>query len=53
LRAALGIERWSLDSATRAEIDRILKQAITDPIGPEFMAPLQRTQSATLKEMTM
>jgi hypothetical protein len=31
---------WSLDAATKPEIDAILKQTITDPIGPEFMAPL-------------
>jgi hypothetical protein len=26
-----------------AEIDRILKETITDPVGPEFMAPPART----------
>jgi aryl-alcohol dehydrogenase-like predicted oxidoreductase len=39
LRAALGLTAWSLDSATRSTIDRILRTAVTDPIGPEFMAP--------------
>ena len=34
---------WSLDEATRAKIDRILSEAVTDPVGPEFMAPLQRS----------
>jgi aryl-alcohol dehydrogenase-like predicted oxidoreductase len=43
LRAALGLSGWSLDVTTRAEIDRILKTAITDPIGPEFMAPPARS----------
>jgi aryl-alcohol dehydrogenase-like predicted oxidoreductase len=43
LRAALRVAGWSLDAATRAEIDRILKTAITDPIGPEFMAPPTRS----------
>jgi aryl-alcohol dehydrogenase-like predicted oxidoreductase len=33
---------WSLDDATRAEIDRILRESITDPVGPEFMAPPAR-----------
>jgi len=33
---------WRLDAATRAEIDRILRETITDPIGPEFMAPPAR-----------
>lgn len=30
---------WSLDDETRATIDRVLTEAITDPVGPEFMAP--------------
>jgi aryl-alcohol dehydrogenase-like predicted oxidoreductase len=34
---------WSLDDASKAEIDRILRQFVTDPIGPEFMAPPQRS----------
>jgi hypothetical protein len=29
--------------ASRAKIDSILNETITDPIGPEFMAPLQRS----------
>jgi aryl-alcohol dehydrogenase-like predicted oxidoreductase len=33
---------WRLDAAARAEIDRILRETITDPIGPEFMAPPAR-----------
>jgi aryl-alcohol dehydrogenase-like predicted oxidoreductase len=36
------IAGWSLDSASRAEIDRILRETITDPVGPEFMAPPAR-----------
>ena len=34
---------WRLDTATKAEIDRILRETITDPVGPEFMAPPART----------
>jgi aryl-alcohol dehydrogenase-like predicted oxidoreductase len=34
---------WSLDAAAKAEIDRILKDTVTDPVGPEFMAPPQRS----------
>ena len=30
---------WPLDGAAKAEIDRILSETITDPVGPEFMAP--------------
>jgi len=33
---------WSLDAAAKAEIDRILQELITDPVGPEFMAPPAR-----------
>ena len=37
---------WSLDPDTNAEIDRLLHELITDPIGPEFMAPPVRTGAA-------
>ena len=33
---------WSLDAAAMAEINRILRELITDPVGPEFMAPPAR-----------
>ncbi|MGH6796145.1 MAG: aldo/keto reductase [Methylocella sp.] len=33
---------WSLDAAAKAEVDRILRQLIADPVGPDFMAPLVR-----------
>src|SRR5258708_4320142 len=36
------IAGWSLDPTSRAEIDRILHETITDPVGPEFMAPPAR-----------
>ena len=42
LLAVLGVAGWSLDAATRARIDRIVSEAITDPVGPEFMAPPPR-----------
>jgi aryl-alcohol dehydrogenase-like predicted oxidoreductase len=37
---------WSLDASARAEIDRILRDTITDPVGPEFMAPPARSVAA-------
>jgi aryl-alcohol dehydrogenase-like predicted oxidoreductase len=37
---------WSLDAAAKAEIDRILRDTITDPVGPEFMAPPARSVAA-------
>lgn len=30
---------WSLDTAAKAEIDKILRDEVKDPVGPEFMAP--------------
>jgi aryl-alcohol dehydrogenase-like predicted oxidoreductase len=40
---------WSLDTAARQEIDRILCRSITDPVGPEFMAPPQRANFGALE----
>jgi aryl-alcohol dehydrogenase-like predicted oxidoreductase len=37
---------WSLDASAKAEIDRILREAIADPVGPEFMAPPARGVTA-------
>jgi aryl-alcohol dehydrogenase-like predicted oxidoreductase len=34
---------WSLDASARAEIDQILRETVTDPVGPEFMAPPARS----------
>ena len=39
---------WSLDAAAKAEIDRILRESIADPVGPEFMAPPPRSKVETL-----
>ena len=39
---------WSLDAAAKSEIDRILRESITDPVGPEFMAPPARSKVKTL-----
>jgi aryl-alcohol dehydrogenase-like predicted oxidoreductase len=33
---------WCLDDETQAEIERLLAQLITDPVGAEFMAPPAR-----------
>jgi aryl-alcohol dehydrogenase-like predicted oxidoreductase len=37
------VSGWSLDGAAKAEIDRILREEIPDPVGPEFMAPPARS----------
>ena len=34
---------WRLDAPAKVEIDRILRETITDPVGPEFMAPPARS----------
>ena len=39
---------WSLDAAAKTEIDRILREEITAPVGPEFMAPPPRSDSEIL-----
>jgi aryl-alcohol dehydrogenase-like predicted oxidoreductase len=39
LRPVDEVTGWSLNAATKAEIERILSETITDPVGPEFMAP--------------
>jgi aryl-alcohol dehydrogenase-like predicted oxidoreductase len=42
VQAALGVAGWSLTDAERELIKHIVNTAVTDPIGPEFMAPPQR-----------
>jgi aryl-alcohol dehydrogenase-like predicted oxidoreductase len=37
---------WSLDASAMAKIDEILRETITDPVGPEFMAPPPRSVTA-------
>jgi aryl-alcohol dehydrogenase-like predicted oxidoreductase len=43
LQPADDVIGWSLDASAKAEIDRILSEIITDPVGPEFMAPPPRS----------
>jgi len=40
------IAGWRIDSSTKAEIDRILRETVSDPVGPEFMAPPARSVAA-------
>jgi aryl-alcohol dehydrogenase-like predicted oxidoreductase len=42
LRPVDEITGWRLDDPAQAEIDRILHETISDPVGPEFMAPPAR-----------
>ncbi|MFZ0584233.1 MAG: aldo/keto reductase [Candidatus Acidiferrales bacterium] len=46
LDAVAGTLDWKLDADTLAAIDQILRQAIPDPVGPEFMAPPARNTVA-------
>jgi aryl-alcohol dehydrogenase-like predicted oxidoreductase len=40
------ITGWRLDASAKAEIDRILCETVSDPVGPEFMAPPARRVAA-------
>jgi aryl-alcohol dehydrogenase-like predicted oxidoreductase len=37
-----GVGGWSLDDEGKAQIEKILREEITAPVGPEFMAPPER-----------
>ena len=37
------VSGWSLDKRDFAAIEAILRETIHDPVGPEFMAPPDRT----------
>jgi aryl-alcohol dehydrogenase-like predicted oxidoreductase len=42
LDAVSGVLGWKLDASAMAEIDRIVKESVTDPVGPEYLAPKVR-----------
>ncbi|MGD0802295.1 MAG: aldo/keto reductase [Terracidiphilus sp.] len=42
LDAVSGVMGWKLDAAAMAEIDRIVQEAVTDPVGPEYLTPKVR-----------
>ena len=46
VEAALGVAGWSLNEPQRQLIEQIVNSAVVDPIGPEFMAPPQRSLGA-------
>jgi len=39
LDAVAGVMGWKLDAGAIAEIDRIVDQSVTDPVGPEYLTP--------------
>src|SRR6266446_7572939 len=43
------VSGWSLDTDAKVEINRILQEAITDPVGPEVMAPPLRRRAEALE----
>jgi len=43
--AASGVFGWHLSPEDRAQVEGIVDTAVTDPVGPEFMAPNVRTAS--------
>jgi aryl-alcohol dehydrogenase-like predicted oxidoreductase len=46
LQPVEAVSGWWLDAPARAEVDRILAATISDPVGPEFMAPAARSLAA-------
>lgn len=42
LDAVVNVPGWHLDKDARAQIKQIVDQHVTDPVGPEFMAPPAR-----------
>jgi aryl-alcohol dehydrogenase-like predicted oxidoreductase len=42
LNATAGVLGWTLDSEAMAEIDRIVAESVTDPVGPEYLTPKVR-----------
>jgi len=42
LNASVTVSSWSIGATDRERIQRILIASITDPVGPDFMAPPQR-----------
>lgn len=47
LQPASDVMGWSLDACDMTEINRILHETITDPVGPEFMAPPARKETTS------
>jgi aryl-alcohol dehydrogenase-like predicted oxidoreductase len=52
LAPAADVMGWRLDAGAMAEIDRILQSSITEPIGPEFMAPPRHPAASAARKRT-
>jgi aryl-alcohol dehydrogenase-like predicted oxidoreductase len=44
LDAVAGVMGWELDADAMADIDRIVAESVKDPIGPEYLTPLVRSE---------
>jgi aryl-alcohol dehydrogenase-like predicted oxidoreductase len=42
LDAVAGVMGWKLDTAAMAQIDQIVAESVTDPVGPEYLTPTVR-----------
>jgi aryl-alcohol dehydrogenase-like predicted oxidoreductase len=42
LDAVAGVLGWKLDAGAMAEIDRIVAESVTDPVGPDYLSPKVR-----------
>jgi aryl-alcohol dehydrogenase-like predicted oxidoreductase len=42
LDAVAGVLGWKLDSSAMVEIDRIVAESVTDPVGPDYLGPRVR-----------
>jgi len=46
LDAVAGVLGWKLDFSAMVEIDRIVAESVTDPVGPDYLGPrVRRTET--------
>jgi aryl-alcohol dehydrogenase-like predicted oxidoreductase len=43
LDAVAGVMGWKLDASAMAEIDHIVEESVTDPVGPDYLSPKVRS----------
>jgi aryl-alcohol dehydrogenase-like predicted oxidoreductase len=48
--AVANLDGWSMDTEDREEVARIVQETVSDPVGPEFMAPPTRNAAAAAAE---
>jgi len=44
LNAVAGAIGWRLEEDAMAQIDRIVAERVKDPVGPEYLTPIRRSQ---------